>query len=497
MRKILLLAFSALLVTVSYSQKIPNPKPFAKTITAEELKTHLYIIAGPEMEGRNTASEGERKAAAYIIKHFEEYGLQPGFNGKWRMPFSVYQDSVTHAAIEVNGKTFEANTDFAIFATNATPSTIYAGEVVFIGNATADAIKSANVRGKVVLINPSAENPGNQQQRRRVPGMEVYQEAVNNGAAAVLLVNANFPRAAGPALGNMTMNAYRNTISPNMYFVSENVAAAIVKDYSSVKNTSTPATYKTKLKLDFQKDLVDLTAYNVLGMIEGSDLKDEYLVITAHYDHTGKQGNVINYGADDDGSGTVAVMELAQAFAEAKKQGKGPRRSILFMLVSGEEKGLWGSAFYGDNPVYPLEKTTANLNIDMIGRTDPERTIGDSSNYVYVVGDDKLSTDLRPISEAANKKYTKLELDYKFNDPNDPMRIYFRSDHYNFARHGVPIIFYFNGTHADYHRPTDTPDKINYPLLAKRAHLVFYTAWEMANRNDMLKRDLELNIPSR
>ncbi len=189
-------------------------------------------------------------------------------------------------------------------------------------------------------------------------------------------------------------------------------------------------------------------------------------------------------------------MELAQAFAEAKKQGKGPRRTVLFMLVSGEEKGLWGSAFYGDNPVYPLEKTTANLNIDMIGRIDPERKIGDSTNYVYIVGDDKLSTDLRPISVAANKN-TKLELDYKFNDPNDPMRIYFRSDHYNFARHGVPIIFYFNGTHADYHRPTDTPDKINYSLLEKRAQLVFYTAWEMANRNDMLKRDLKLEIPAR
>ena len=162
------------------------------------------------------------------------------------------------------------------------------------------------------------------------------------------------------------------------------------------------------------------------------------------------------------------------------------------MTVSGEEKGLWGSAYYGANPIYPLEKTTADLNIDMIGRIDPKRKVGDSTNYVYVVGDDKLSSDLRIISEAQNKKFTKLELDYKFNDPNDTERIYYRSDHYNFARYGVPIIFYFNGTHADYHRPTDTPDKINYDLLEKRAKLVFYTAWEMANRNEMLKRDLAL-----
>lgn len=499
MRKTLLFALLVFAGLVSFGQKIPNPKPFAKTITAAELKEHLYVIAGPEMEGRNTASEGERKAAAYIIEHFEKYGVVPGNNGDWRQPFSVYQDSVTTTSIEVNGKKFEVNKDFAIFGSTANPSTIYAGEVVYFGNAKADAVKAANIRGKVVLINPSTDAPAanQQQQRRRIPGMEVYQAAVENGAAAILLVNSNFPRNAPPALGNMTMNAYRSAISPNMYYVSEKLAEAIVgSNYATVKNATEPNTVKTKLKLEFDKDLHELTAYNVLGIVEGSDLKDEYLVITAHYDHVGVQGNDIYYGADDDGSGTVAVMELAQAFAEAKKQGKGPRRTVLFMLVSGEEKGLWGSAFYGDNPVYPLEKTTANLNIDMIGRIDPERKIGDSTNYVYIVGDDKLSTDLRPISVAANKN-TKLELDYKFNDPNDPMRIYFRSDHYNFARHGVPIIFYFNGTHADYHRPTDTPDKINYSLLEKRAQLVFYTAWEMANRNDMLKRDLKLEIPAR
>jgi Zn-dependent M28 family amino/carboxypeptidase len=237
---------------------------------------------------------------------------------------------------------------------------------------------------------------------------------------------------------------------------------------------------------------------NVIGVLEGTDKKDEYLVITAHYDHLGKRNDsVIYYGADDDGSGTVAVIELAEAFVKAKNAGKGPRRSIIFMAVSGEEKGLWGSAHYSDHPAFPLDKTTANLNIDMIGRTDPKRKHGDSLNYVYVVGDDKLSTDLRPISEAANKKYTKLELDYKYNDPNDTERIYFRSDHYNFARKGVPIIFYFNGTHQDYHRPTDTPDKINYELLKKRAQLVFHTAWEMANREDMLRRDLKLEIPER
>jgi Zn-dependent M28 family amino/carboxypeptidase len=254
-----------------------------------------------------------------------------------------------------------------------------------------------------------------------------------------------------------------------------------------------PKIYEANVKLDLKKNVNELTSTNVIGYLEGGDKKDEYVFITAHYDHLGKRNDsVIYYGADDDGSGTVSVLELAEAFVKAKAAGKGPRRSIVFMAVSGEEKGLWGSEYYSDHPIFPLEKTTVDLNIDMIGRTDPKRKVGDSSNYIYVVGDDKLSSDLRPISEAMNKKYTKLELDYKYNDPKDSERIYYRSDHYNFARKGVPIIFYFNGTHKDYHQPSDTPDKIDYKQMTKRAQLIFYTAWEMANRNDMLKRDIPL-----
>jgi Zn-dependent M28 family amino/carboxypeptidase len=250
--------------------------------------------------------------------------------------------------------------------------------------------------------------------------------------------------------------------------------------------------------LSFNKTTTNLQSSNVIGVLEGSDLKDEYVFVTGHYDHLGKRDTVIYYGADDDGSGTVGVLEIAEAFVKAKQAGKGPRRTMVFMTVSGEEKGLWGSAYYSNHPIFPLDKTTVDLNIDMIGRVDTSRHHGDSSNYVYVVGDDKISTDLKLISEATNKKHTKMELDYKFNDPNDRQRIYFRSDHYNFAQKGVPIIFYYDGMlGGDYHRPTDTPDKINYNLMAKRAQLVFYTAWDMANRDQMLKRDLKLEVPPR
>lgn len=221
---------------------------------------------------------------------------------------------------------------------------------------------------------------------------------------------------------------------------------------------------------------------NVWAFIEGSEKPDEILVISAHYDHVGMKNGQVYNGADDDGSGTVSLLEIAQAFMEAKKDGYGPKRSILFLHVTGEEHGLHGSRYYSENPLFPLENTIADLNIDMIGRRDTDHS--SNGNYVYVIGSDKISTELHNINETANKKYTKLDLDYKYNDENDPNRFYYRSDHYNFAKKGIPIIFYFNGVHADYHKPTDTPDKIEYDLLAKRAQLAFVTAWELANREN-------------
>jgi len=227
---------------------------------------------------------------------------------------------------------------------------------------------------------------------------------------------------------------------------------------------------------------------NVVAFIEGSEFPDEIVVISAHYDHVGvdAEGNIYN-GADDDGSGTVAMLEIAEAFQEAVKDGYQPRRSILFLHVTGEEKGLLGSKYYTENPIFPLENTVTDLNTDMIGRIDPEHE--GKEDYIYLIGSDKLSTDLHNLSEEVNNKYVNLELDYKYNDDNDPNRFYYRSDHYNFAKHNIPVIFYFNGTHADYHKPTDTPDKIEYELLAKRAKLIFYTAWEVANRDERLVVD--------
>ncbi len=225
---------------------------------------------------------------------------------------------------------------------------------------------------------------------------------------------------------------------------------------------------------------------NVLGYIEGTDLKEELIVITAHYDHLGKHEDKIYNGADDDASGTVAAMEIAEAFMIAKKEGNGPRRSVLIMTVSGEEKGLLGSQFYTDNPIYPLEKTVANLNIDMIGR------IGDfkkDANYVYLIGSDMLSQELHNISEKENTQHIGLELDYTFNAEDDPNRYYYRSDHYNFAKNNIPVIFYFNGIHEDYHKPTDTIEKIHFEKIKRISQLIFLTAWEIVNRDERIKVD--------
>ena len=223
---------------------------------------------------------------------------------------------------------------------------------------------------------------------------------------------------------------------------------------------------------------------NVLGYIEGSDLKDELLIITAHYDHLGKHDSLIFNGADDDASGVSAALEIAEAFMLAKKEGNGPRRSILIMPVSGEEKGLLGSRYYTDNPIYPLESTVANLNIDMIGRLDDWH---DNGNYVYLIGSDRLSYDLHDLNEKINDEYIGIDLDYRFNDKDDPNRYYYRSDHYNFAKNNIPVIFYFNGVHEDYHKPSDTIEKLDFDKINTITKLIFLTAWEIANRDDRIK----------
>lgn len=259
------------------------------------------------------------------------------------------------------------------------------------------------------------------------------------------------------------------------------------------KITKTGKTKHTTIPADIEwnvaHDVKNLEGANVLGYIEGIDpvLNKEVVIVTAHYDHLGIRGENIFYGADDNASGTSAVLEIAEAFAKAKADGQGPKRSVLCMLMTGEEKGLLGSKYYTEYPVFPLDQTVADVNIDMIGRVD---TLHPDPNYTYVIGSDRMSTELHSINESVNKLYTHLNLDYTYNSDDDPNRFYYRSDHYNFAKNGIPAIFYFSGVHEDYHRPTDTPDKILFDRAVTIARLAFHTSWELANRKERIKVDV-------
>ena len=481
----------------------------AASITVDDMKKHLYTIASKEMEGRDTPSPGLEKAASYIENFFKSLGLKPGNNGSFQQRYPLYKDSMLSSSVKINGNELVLNTDFQPQANNYAAEMRFS-EVVFAGygisdGAVRDDYKDLKVAGKLVLIADGApadykpSQPGFQSPAGAFGKMNA---ALNKGAAAVMIIYNNYPRKAVTLDGRWSTNSYRAAVSPFSFTISQATAEKIMgEDGKNILDklkagSLAPKIYPAEIDLAYSKTIKTNSAPNVIAVLEGTDLKDQYVFITGHMDHLGKRDTVIYYGADDDGSGTTGVLEIAEAFAKAKAAGKGPRRTMVFMTVSGEEKGLWGSGYYGNHPIFPLEKTTVDLNIDMIGRSDASRKEGDSTNYVYVVGDDKISSDLKVISEAANKTYGKMELDYKYNDPKDPNRIYFRSDHYNFAQKGVPIIFYYDGMlGADYHKPTDTPDKINYPLMVKRAQLIFYTAWEMANRNDMLKRDIKLEVP--
>ncbi|HEX5154233.1 MAG TPA: M28 family peptidase [Parafilimonas sp.] len=480
---------SALFVITSIYASAQNKKAekFAATITPEALKAKLIVIAGADMEGRETATAGQRKAAAYIEDYFKKLKLLPGDSGKYQMAFPVYQDSLIAATFSANGKDFKFAEDFSMGGITAAPGTWTINNLAFAGKGIKDSTNndydSMDVKEKWVIVSATEA----EERSPRLLNRKMI-TAFQNNVAGLLIISDNFPKKNPTTISRM-YNEMPEKRTPVLY-ISKNLAEHILG--SPIDENTAHTLYNTNAQINITATTNHLQSTNVIGVLPGTDKKSEYIFITGHYDHLGKRDLLIYYGADDDGSGTTGVLQIAAAFAAARDKGYKPKRSIVFMTVSGEEKGLWGSEYYANHPLFPLDSTSVDLNIDMIGRIDPSRNYGDSTNYVYTIGEDKLSSDLMSISDSINTTYTNLELDRKFNDPKDPNRFYYRSDHYNFAEKGVPIIFYFNGTHADYHRPTDTVDKINFDLMAKRVKLVFYTAWEMANRDAMLKRDLPL-----
>lgn len=499
---------------------------FSQSISKDNAYKHLSVLASDEYEGRETGKKGAWMAADYIRTQFKNLGLTAPVNGSYFQPVGMATYSLSQTVLTINGTPMESLKDFVIQPNNVTLKgfTFNASEVLFAGyglnKGDYNDYAGQQVSGKVVMIfaagDPTQKGaaPAATDRTAMRKAMAERQAKISylmdNGAAGIIVVDPTLDnitpemkaRLAGSdqvvLLKAANVERMQNQKSPNVVSVNTATANQILKASGStvealqqqITAAGKPASKMVKVDVSASamKQENKVRAENVLGYLEGSDpkLKSEVLVVSAHYDHEGMTTSgtdkVFN-GADDDGSGTTGVIMMAEAFAKAKKAGKGPKRSILFLAVVGEEKGLLGSDWYSENPIFPLKNTIANLNIDMIGRTGTEyQTKADSTNYIYVIGSDKLSTELRQISEATNKTYTKLHLDYKFDDPNDTERIYYRSDHYNFAKHGIPIIFYFNGVHEDYHKASDEIGKINFPLLAKRAQLAYYTAWELANR---------------
>ncbi|WCT12131.1 M28 family peptidase [Mucilaginibacter jinjuensis] len=503
MRKIYLGAFALLTANCTFAQKDPVAEKFAKYITVEDAHKHLSIIASDDFEGRETGQPGADKAANYLSGEFKKLGLQGANNGLYFLDVPLTAISAKVSALDINGSQPVYGKDYTAAGISANGN-VKASEIVFISNATDADLSAVDIAGKVVLVSNEAK-PGANEGVRQV--MARFQQVLKNIQAkkpALIFVASTNSRIRGingaERIGLKKENATTATTIP--YF-NINVATADQllknsgKTYAQLIAAPQVQTLKTELAVSYEYITKDAKAVDVVGFLPGSDpkLKDEVLVFSAHYDHIGLNPNgpdKVNNGADDDGSGTTGILEIATAFTQAKKQGHGPRRSILFLGNVGEEKGLLGSEYYTDHPVIPLERTIADLNIDMIGRTGYEHQgKADSSNYVYVIGSAMLSTTLHKVNEDANTNYTNLVLDYKYDDPNDPNRFYYRSDHYNFAKHGVPIIFYFDGEHQDYHKPGDEVSKINFPMLVKRAQLVFYTGWDLANRDKRPVVDVE------
>lgn len=500
MKKLIL---SLILISIASFSSAQNDSKvadiYAQTITASDLKAHLSFISDDLLEGRETGTRGLQVAGLYIRSHFMRLGLKAGVAAEntYFQRYNLKNTTLKDASIKIGKDKFLYRTDYFSFDLASLPKEV-SGEWTFTGFGTENL---ANVEGtNAVMIGGNADSKSDESIRAmfRKWGQNAEQ-LQKRGAKTVWMIL--------PDTIYNTLNIYGKTkavtlVSPNqkagyaIMLVNEKMGNAMLKaaksDLASAKKNPSANVDLNKMKMVYfaDKTTEDTEAANVLGYLEGTDKKDELLVLTAHYDHLGIQNGVVNNGADDDGSGTVSILELSEAFAKAAADGYRPRRSILFMTVSGEEKGLWGSDFYTKNPVYPLEKTVADLNIDMIGRIDKNFAgTNDSANYVYLIGSDKLSTQLHEISENMNKTHTSLKLDYRYNDEADPNQFYYRSDHYNFAKNGIPVIFYFTGVHEDYHKPTDDIEKINFDKMVTIDRLVFYTAWELANREDRIVVD--------
>lgn len=503
MQKLFLLLF-LFICRFSFSQELA--RQYSKFISPDSLKNTVLILASDSLEGRETGKAGQKNSAFFLADTYNRLGLTPrGLNVNTSKNVEINKDGFLQyhpinlknnksRNISLNGDNFLFGKDFFYHSFNI-DSFFLINEVKYFGNGKfANTDKIFSLIDENTTPNILLDDTGPKSQE------ELFERITQKKMSAASVVFFITPEEKIAQLFLSKEKPVAISTIPIIY-ISKELAEVFFKPgkykkiSSKLRRTSKTIIKKKSCQLSFAltKNPGELNGENVIAMIPGSDLREETIVISSHYDHLGKKDSLIYYGADDNASGTSAVVELARVFQKAKKDGHGPRRNLLFLNVSGEEKGLLGSAWFVSNPTVPIHSIVTNLNIDMIGRTDAEHDSTGVRNYVYIIGSNRMSNELHAINETMNDSGPKLELNYKYSNPNDPNNFYRRSDHYNFIKKNIPAIFYFNGTHIDYHKPSDTADKIDFSLLALRARLIFMTAWELANRNERVIIDKKEN----
>jgi hypothetical protein len=489
---------------------------YSSEVKLDELKTHLYKIASPEFAGREPGTEGMDKAEAYITdllkKHKVSYA--PGLSSYYQpveFTFTTWEDP----KISANGKDFRHLWDFVAFSSktneilNTDIKTIHLlGYGIDHKNYSNYPKNKSELKGTTAIIADGEPKDANgvslldKSNTSTEWGSNValkIETAKKNGIENLFIVTSdirdmvtkNRRALMGPS------SEMKNTIgkkydTPNVIYVSPLMAADLLgQTEEEVMQTLTKKenskSSSTNLTIHLKKKQTLIKGNNIAAYFKGSKKPDEVVILSAHHDHVGQKGQEIFYGADDNGTGTVALMEIAESLALAEKAGKSPERSILVLWVTAEEKGLLGSRYYVENPIFPIENTVADINIDMIGRNDKKYLELGNTNYVYVIGADRISKDLHEVNVAMNDQYSDLVLDYTYNSDSDPNRFYFRADHYSFASKGIPAVFFFTGVHDDYHKTTDTPDKIDYDKYTKITQHIFNVIWEVADRPERLR----------
>lgn len=537
---IILLALSFALPTATAQRKSAKTKTTniaataiargADLITAAQMKDYLSFIASDEMEGRDTPSRGLDTTARFLAMNLSRWGFKPAGDEGFFQRIALIRNQLDAAGshAEINGQRFNSGEDFLPVAVGGTITgpLVYVGHGWMIKAKDIDAYKGIDVKDKLVIISSEGLPKGISLSDLRGTRGEDYADpllyARSHGAKGVLsmpnlgtLLNWERNRQRVPTRGNTVVEKFQTQANPpflsiglsarmtTALFEGEKYEPASLLNRAVAGETVEPFELKAEKKVTITVAVKSekIPTQNVVAVFEGSDpvLKNEYVALGAHYDHVGigtpVNGDAIFNGADDDGSGTTALLAMAEALAHAKTR---PKRSVLFVWHAGEEKGLWGSRYFTEYPTIPLDRIVTQINIDMIGRSKKEGNTNQRNqnlsgpNQIYVIGSKMMSTELGELSEAVNKSYLNLEYDYRYDDPADPNRFFFRSDHYNYARKGIPIIFFFDGVHEDYHRPGDSADKIDYAKMEKITRTIYMTLWELANRPLRPKVDKKL-----